>query len=281
MQNFIAERERKLVKLCLEQIEDISYSEIMKLLREKDVKVNGKRVNKDILLSVGDKVEVYRKAKKEINSSKKFVVRYKDENVIVIDKKSGFTSEEIFSSLEETENAKFIHRLDRNTAGIMIFALNTDSEKELLKGFKDRTFDKKYKALIFGKPKKDEDVLTAYLIKDENDKRVFISDKALKGAVRIKTGYKVVKEYPNFSEIEVTLYTGKTHQIRAHMAYMGNPVIGDGKYGKNTDNKKFGVNRQQLLSYKLTLFFDKNSPLYYLNGKIFVSEEKFDIAGIE
>ena len=160
MESFIAEQDKKLIKFCLSCAEDISYSEIMKLLREKDIKVNVKRVNKDCDLKAGDKVEIYRKPKKERDN--RYSVLYEDENVLVLDKKSGVTSEELFKNLSSEKELKFIHSLDRNTKGVMIFALNEVAEKELLRGFKKRTFDKTYRALVFGEMPNKEDVLTAY-----------------------------------------------------------------------------------------------------------------------
>ena len=118
---FVAAQNGKLVKLALEFAEDLSYSALCKLLRKKDVKVNGKRVNKDVVLSAGDNVEIFYTPEKQ----KKYSLVFSDENVIVIDKKSGYPSEAVFDDVkEEFGRAFFIHRLDRNTAGIMIFAKN-------------------------------------------------------------------------------------------------------------------------------------------------------------
>ena len=144
MKSFIAQKNGKLSKLCLYNIEDLSFSTFMKALRKKDVKVNGKRTSQDIAVSVGDKVEVYYVE----NSQEKYEQIFLDKNVLVVYKKSGYTSENLFESIKSTyPNACFIHRLDRNTDGIMIFALNETAEEELLSGFKNRTFDKKYTAL--------------------------------------------------------------------------------------------------------------------------------------
>ena len=142
MKSFIADKQRKLSKLALYNIEDLSFSAFMKALRHRDIKVNGKRVSSDVILSVGDKVEIYFVE----NKAEKYNEIFKDDNIIVVDKKKGYSSESVFESLKnQIGEVYFIHRLDRNTSGIMIFALNHLAEKALLSGFKNRTFEKYYK----------------------------------------------------------------------------------------------------------------------------------------
>ncbi len=266
MKSFISKENRKLSKLALYYVEDLSYSALMKALRKKDVKVNGKRVNKDVMLSVGDKVEIF--YTQTLNA--KFEEIYKDQNVLVINKESGYTSESVFDEIKSKNyNAGFIHRLDRNTSGIMIFSLNTMAEAELLNGFKNRKFDKFYTAHVVGKMPKKSDVLTAYLIKDKDSSTVKIFNTQVKNSVQIKTGYEVIEEHDEYSVLLVRLYTGKTHQIRAHLAHIGHPIIGDGKYGDFEFNDKFKEKSQKLSATKLILHFDENSHLSYLNNKIF------------
>ncbi|MBR2870976.1 MAG: RluA family pseudouridine synthase [Clostridia bacterium] len=269
MIEFIAEKNGKLSKLALYQVEDLSFSTFQKLLRNKDVKVNGKRTGQDIILSQGDKVILYYN-----KTNDKYSFLYCDDNILVVDKKSGYTSESVFEQIKQKySNAKFIHRLDRNTSGVMVFALNKESENLLLDGFKNRTFDKKYLATVYGIVKKQQDVLTAYLLKDSENSLVKIFDKKVEGSVLIKTGYKVVKQYKETADLLVELFTGKTHQIRAHLAHIGHFIIGDGKYGDNQVNKKFGVKSQKLNSYSLTLHFNSECLLSYLSEKTFVSKQ--------
>lgn len=266
MKSFITEKNGKLSKLALYYIEDLSYSTLLKSLRKKDVKVNGKRISSDLDLVVGDKVDIYFTPK----TTEKFTEIYLDKNVVVVYKKSGYLSESLYDDIAEKHNgARFIHRLDRNTDGVMIFALNKRAEEELIKGFKNHDFIKKYQAEVVGAPKKKEDVLTAFLLKDKESATVKIFDREVKGAVAIKTGYKLIEKKAETSVLEVTLYTGKTHQIRAHLSHVGYPIVGDGKYGDFAFNQRVGVKTQMLTAKSLTLKFSDKSFLAYLDGKKF------------
>lgn len=267
--SFVAKKEQKLSKSALYYCENLSYSAFMRALRNKDVKVNGKRVNADQSLKIDDVVEIFYK----LEQTESFSVIFADNNVLVINKKAGYSSESVFEKIRASfDGARFIHRLDRNTSGIMIFALNPDAETELLRGFKERTFNKLYYATVKGIPKNKQAVVSAYLVKDSDASTVKIFDSEVNGSSFIKTGYKVIKSDGDTSLLEIELFTGKTHQIRAHLAYLGYPIVGDGKYGDNEFNKKKGVKTQMLCAKKLTLNFNNASPLYYLNGKTFALE---------
>lgn len=266
MKYFISQENRKLSKLALYNVEDLSYSAFMKALRKKDVKVNGKRVNKDVMINVGDKVEIFYAQ----TDNAKFEEIYKDQNVLVINKFSGYTSESVFEDVKTNYGeAGFIHRLDRNTSGIMIFSLNATAETELLNGFKNRKFEKFYTTQVVGKMPKKKDLLTAYLVKDRENATVKIFNTQVKNSVLIKTGYEVLEEHEDFSILLVRLYTGKTHQIRAHLAHIGHAIIGDGKYGDFETNNKFKEKSQKLSATTLVLHFAENSPLNYLDNKTF------------
>ena len=262
----------KLTKILPKEIDELSYFDVVKAIRKKDVKINGERVGKDVFAPAGSVVEIYIN-KKENENSEGFEVLFSDENLIVADKKSGFSSEWVFEKIKEKyPDARFVHRLDRNTFGVMVFARGDTAEKELLFGFKNRTFEKTYVAEVVGVPRKNAEIIEGYLQKDAENSLVKIYDSKGTGRVKIKTGYEVMSVNGATSTLKITLYTGKTHQIRAHLSSIGLPILGDGKYGDYSANKSAGAKTQMLLSAEMVLRFDKASPLYYLDGKTFRSK---------
>lgn len=291
MKNFTVKEKIKLSRFLLDAYKGgLSFSVFNKLLRKKDIKINGVRTSKDIMLNVDDVVSVYYDGEQRKLS---YETVYSDENVLVVVKPKGITSEDFYALLNEErkklcdshtfniENVNndnelfFCHRLDRNTDGLMIFAKTEKAYEEILDGFKLRTFIKVYTAEVYGKFDNKEGVLTAYLFKDEKNSLVKIYDNKVKGSLPIKTGYKVVEEGENTSIIEVELFTGRTHQIRAHMAYIGHFVLGDGKYGVEKINNVLGVKKLRLSSTKLTLRFDSEKLLCYLDGKTFTCKQNW------
>lgn len=268
--------EKKLNKIILEKLPNINYPTFCKLLRKKDIKVNGKRINKDVLLYENDKIEIY--LPKELEETKIDLDKvYEDDNILVISKPAKI---EVTGSNSLTEiinkqytNCEFkpqpCHRIDRNTTGLVLFAKNKEALEILLEKFKNHEIEKHYLALVYGIPNKQEERLEAYLFKDNKKAQVYISDTFKKGYQKIITKYTVLeKRKDNTALLDVEIETGKTHQIRAHLSHIGYPIIGDGKYGKNEINKQFGKKYQMLCSYKLKFNFQSESGiLTYLNGK--------------
>ena len=264
----------RLDKFISRQMPSLPYFAFNKLLRRKDVKVNGKRTGENIFLKAGDTVAVYADEDNE-KRARNIEIIFGDENVLIADKKDGITSEELFESLKESyKELYFVHRLDRNTSGLIIFAKNANAYNELLNAFKKKTVEKLYKARVYGQMPQKSELLTAYIFTDKKKALSLISDVKLKNYTEIKTRYSV-ESYDfktNTSVITVKLITGKTHQIRAHLAHTGHFVIGDGKYGSNEINKSFKLSSQQLTAHSLKFNFNEKSPLYYLNGKEFKSK---------
>jgi 23S rRNA pseudouridine955/2504/2580 synthase len=243
------------------------------LLRNKEIKVNGKKVGENIPLNVGDEICYYLTEKQATKSV--FDIVYVDDNVLVVDKESGVNSEAVFEELHRQRECYFIHRLDRNTKGLLIFALNQRTEAELLQLFKERKIKKTYLALCFNRPKLAEGILTAYLRKDEKRSTVKIFDAPCNGAEKIVTEYKVLDLKGELCKLQVILHTGKTHQIRAHLAHIGCPIVGDTKYGDGIKNKSKQATRQQLIAKGLTI--EGGQLLAYLNDKIFSSRFELEI----
>lgn len=237
------------------------------LLKKRDIKVNGARVGKDVALVAGDTVVYYTTPKEE--SAPSHLTVYEDENIVVCDKFSGVTSEGLLSELREKGERFAVHRLDRNTQGLIVFAKTAKAEGELLRAFRERRAEKTYLALCKDGFHQEKDVLRAYLVKDAENALVRVYDRPIRGGVEIVTEYRILKRGNGLALVEITLHTGKTHQIRAHMAHIGCPVLGDEKYGDGELNKRYGARRQRLVSKRLVLRC--GGELSDLDGRVFES----------
>ncbi len=163
-----------------------------------------------------------------------------------------------------------VHRLDANTEGLLLFARDEAAQTALLFAFSEDRIEKYYHALVYGRIQEKSSTLSAWAIKDAERARLLVYDAPRQGALSIKTGYRVLAQAEDRTLVEIRLYTGRTHQIRAHMAHIGHPVLGDDKYGDREVNKAAGLKRQALVSYRTVLHEPESSELDYLDGREFV-----------
>lgn len=272
-EKYVIQKNQKL-SLSLQDKFTISYNFVQKLLRSKDVKVNGNRVSKDLILNAGDEVLVFLP-----DDAFKPDVIFEDENVIVVFKKRQIETvslsgeNDLLSKVSDYLKMKCfaVHRLDRNTEGLVVFAKNLKSKECLDLAFKNRSLEKYYLALTYGFVQ--SGTYTAYLRKDAKHSLVYISDDEKPNYDKIITKVNVLKSQGDMSLVEVELVTGKTHQIRAHLAHIGSFVVGDEKYGDSKINKELKKKFQCLCAHKLVFHFKKSEFLEYLNNKVIMLDK--------
>lgn len=294
--------DQRLDKYLTKSFPNLPQSLMYKYIRKKRIKVNGKRAEISTRLSVGDVVDLYindeffeqTEPKYDfLHAGSSLSILYEDDNVLILDKKVGLLchpdNNEYVDTLitrvkrylyekgdynpadEQSFAPALVNRIDRNTGGIVLAAKNAETLRILNQKMKDRELHKFYLCVVHGIPQKKADTMVGWLTKDEAKNKVFVRTKPSAGAKEIRTKYQVIRSDKNLSLIEVELLTGRTHQIRAHFASIGCPLMGDGKYGTNKQNKKQGGYKKQFLySYRLQFDFSTDAGiLEYLNGRSF------------
>ncbi len=298
---------QRLDKFITKAVPNLPKTLMYKYIRTKRIKVNSKRSEISARLKPGDIVDMYINDEFFVKSETRYDfsgagdkidIIYEDENIILLDKKAGllchpddkeyidtlisrvkkylYKKGEFDPDSELSFTPALVNRIDRNTGGIVIAAKNAESLKILNAQMKERNLKKTYLCVVHGTMERKSGLLQGWLVKDENKNKVKIHKNRVEGAKEIKTKYTVIENdfENNLSLVEVDLLTGRTHQIRAHFATIGHPLLGDGKYGTNELNKKLGYKKQFLYSYKLRFDMDENAgSLQYLNGKVFKASD--------
>lgn len=277
---------------------------MFKYIRTKRIKVNGKKAEISTRLKEGDTVSAYINDEFFIKLAPTYDflsapysldIVYEDENILLVDKKQGLLVHPDKNEYTNTLIARIQHylykkgeydpekensfrpalanRIDRNTGGIVIAVKNAEALRILCDKIKDREIDKRYLTVVHGVPKKKSALLEGYLEKDEDKNKVSIQRKKTDTNKTVKTKYTLLASKNNLSLLEIELITGRTHQIRAHLASIGHPLLGEGKYNKSND-KKMGFDKQALYSYSLQFDFKTDAGiLNYLNGKRFTVKD--------
>lgn len=297
----------KNLKSCMQDmLAAMKKSEAESLLRKGCVRVNGARVKKDIPLAAGDILDLY--VEKEYKDYLPDVgLLYEDDGLLIFNKPPGLSCLEdkpdgkptLLSVAEEymRENGDYdprfgrmpfvCHRLDHYTGGLVLVAKNQDMYEALVEAFAQRRVRKFYKAIVCGRPKR-QDTLSAYIIKDAGKAKVRVLSAPARGAKPAVTRYTLEKLGDGIAQVDLELVTGRTHQARAMMAWAGFPILGDDKYGNRRMNKRYGVKFQALWSYRILFETGNNNSLAYLNGRSFATDRigfpylpTLDEAGVE
>lgn len=255
-------------------------------LERRDVKREGRRLGPGDLVFPGDRLQVF--IDERYLAAPRPEILFADENLLLAVKQPGISVTEDKAGAgtlealvrQEYPGARACHRLDFYTGGLVVFSLNERSRLALEAAFRDRSLNKFYRCLVFGKPVPGRGLLRGYLKKEADQALVRVSGRETPGALPIETAYETLDSCETVSLLRVELITGRTHQIRAHLAAAGFPVCGDDRYGDRAKNRAFHVRTQQLWATELIFHF-AGGPLAYLDGRAFSIRPRFTMRGFE
>ncbi len=298
---------QRLDKFLSKAVKGLPMSLLYKYIRTKKIKVNRARTQQSYMLCEGDEIQLFIReeffASPETDQSALFRIRpklnilYEDEHILLLNKRPGVLVHEDTAAAENTlimhvkaylaQKGEYdpeaeqsfapalCNRIDRNTGGIVIAAKTAEALRVMNEKIRNDEVRKFYLCAVHGCPKPRRATLTAWLRKNSEDNLVEISDVRKPGFKEIITKYRVLREREDKSLLEVELVTGRTHQIRAHMAHVGHPLVGDGKYGVNRDDREKGYKHQALYAFRLEFAFREDSgALQYLNGRSFALDRR-------
>lgn len=302
----ITEKEagQRLDKFLVRYLPEAGKSFLYKMMRKKNIVLNGKKCTGNELLKAEDSVKLFfaddtlqkfmgktpAAEKKSYPGLDPKLIVYEDEQMLAINKPVGMLSQKaeesdvslveyltgyLFSSGALTEEGyRTFHpgvcnRLDRNTSGMVLAGKNNAAARALYAMFQERSMEKYYLALVGGEMKKSQKI-RGYLKKDTSSNKVTVSDRELPDSSYIETAYEPLRTAGGYTLLKVELITGRTHQIRSHLAYIGHPIVGDGKYGNKGINdyfrKQYGLKYQFLHAFEVH-FPELGAPLTAVSGK--------------
>ncbi len=291
---------QRLDKYLSKRFRTMPKSLLYKYLRTKYIKLNGKKASPDTILSTGDELTLYIRDEffelepvyDFLRAGKELDIVYEDENLLLVNKKAGVIAHQDARYDADTLNLRALrylyekgaydpaaersftpalcNRIDRNTQGLVIIAKNAAALRAMNRMIRDRKVCKLYLCITAGTPSPPHRTMTAYLSKDGDTNTVRVTDTPHDGSKRIVTEYRVLDSADGLSLCEVELHTGRTHQIRAHMAHIGHPLLGDNKYGDRALNRRYRLTRQALCAYAVRFdFCGDGDEMNYLDGRMF------------
>ena len=272
---FTVQKQEKAVDFLCRMLPAVPRATVKAQMRRGEVRVNGHKLKADETLSAGDRAEIFLPAGLPDAPVK---IVYEDDAVIVADKPAHTESETEFAArlCKATGGDVFpVHRLDVNTTGVIVYAKTQEARRAFVEAFRAGEVHKTYAARVFGCPREDSGIWRAYLKKNADTAFCTVSATPQEGSLEIVTTFEVVRRGAQ-SVLSLHPITGRTHQLRAHAAFMGVPVVGDDKYGNRMQNRAAGAKRQMLRAVEIA-FGALPPPLSYLSGRVFSVETGQDI----